>query len=409
MTPEEMQAALDNRFKTLDKAFTQVQADLSEAQKNGATQKDIEAITESLTAQGKALDDFIEEQKQKVTKNIIGQFGDFLLKNKDELMKIKNEQSGTIEFVPTYKAVGDITTGSGTDIDTPPLDVSTNLGTFNLRNDNNLLSLCTVTSSSSPSLSYTELTPKEGGYGFVAEGVSKPQIDFKWENRYETPVKAAAHEILTEESVTDYTRLMSVAKEYLLKKHDLFKMNGIFFGTGAGGQPTGATVYGRTFVSTDMVDHFALGESNFMDVVNAIITDVYRTQAYADEGHYQPNIVLINPIDFYKQLVSAKYNNGEALYPQAGLFNEVRIGGVRIKPWIKIPVGQIFVADMSKYNVVNYVPFSIRVGWINDQFITNKFTLVGESRYFQYVKNLDQAAFVYDTIATVQAAITAAV
>ena len=64
---------------------------------------------------------------------------------------------------------------------------------------------------------------------------------------------------------------------------------------------------------------------------------------------------------------------------------------------------------MTKYHVVNYVPFSIRIGWINDQLITNKFTMVGESRYFQYVKNLDQAAFVYDDIATVQAAITAAV
>jgi len=117
---------------------------------------------------------------------------------------------------------------------------------------------------------------------------------------------------------------------------------------------------------------------------------------------------MINPIDFFIQLVGAKDGNGLPLYPQAGLFNEVRIGGVRIIPWIKIPVGKIFVADMKKYNVVNYVPFSIRVGWINDQFITNKFTLVGESRYFQYVKNLDQAAFVYDDIATVQAAITAA-
>jgi hypothetical protein len=145
-----------------------------------------------------------------------------------------------------------------------------------------------------------------------------------------------------------------------------------------------------------------------MDVVNAIITDIYTTQAYADEGHYMPNIVLINPVDFFVQLVGAKDADGLPLYPQAGLFNEVRIGGIVIKPWIKIPVGKIFVADMTKYNVVNYVPFSVRIGWINDQFITNKFTMVGESRYFQYVKNLDQAAFVYDDIATVKAAITAA-
>jgi HK97 family phage major capsid protein len=399
MTPEEMQVMLDAKF-------TKVQSDLAEAQKNNASKENLEELIDSVKVQGEALDEFIANQEAKVVKGILGQFGDFILANKSKLETMKENKAGEITFVP--KLVADITTGSGSDIDTVPLDVSTNLGHFNLRNDNSMLGLMTVSSTNSPSYPYTEMTPKEGGYAFVLEGGSKPQIDFKWENRYETPKKCAAHEILTEESVTDYPRLMSVAKEYLVKQHDLFKVDAAFFADGTGDNPTGATVYGRTFVSTGMVDAFPLGTSNFMDVVNACITDIYRTQGFVNEAHYQPNIVLVNPVDFFLQLVGAKDGNGLPLYPQAGLFNEIRIGGVRIKPWIKIPLGKIFVADMKKYNVVNYVPFSIRVGWINDQFITNKFTLVGESRYFQYVKNLDQAAFIYDDIATVQAAITAA-
>lgn len=399
MTPEEMQ-------KMLDAKFTKAGQDLIDAQAKNASKVELQVCIDAVTVQGELLEDFIEDQKAKVIKGLLGQFGDFITANKTKLETMKENKAGEITFVP--KAVADITTGSGSDIDTVPLDVSTNLGHFNLRNDNNLLSLCTVSSTNSPSYPYTELTPKEGGYEFVAEGDSKPKQDFKWENRYETPKKAAAYEVLTEESVTDYPRLMSVAREYLVKQHDLFKVDAIFFAAGTGDLPTGATVYGRTFVATNMTDVFAVGTSNFMDVVNACITDVYRTQSFTDEAHYQPNIVLINPIDFFVQLVGAKDGNGLPLYPQAGLFNELRIGGVRIKPWIKIPVGKIFVADMKKYNVVNYVPFSIRVGWINDQFITNKFTLVGESRYFSFVKNLDQAAFIYDTIATVQAAITAA-
>jgi len=399
MNEEQIMQALDTKFE-------KVQADLVEAQKNNASKDEILAITKSIKEQGEALDSFIESQKAKVVKGLVGQFGDFLSANKTKLEEIVANKSGEIVFVP--KLVDDITTASGTDIDTPPLDVSTDLGSFNLRNDNNLLSLCTVSRTSSPSFSYTEMIPKDGNYEFVLEGGTKPQIDFEWENRYVSPKKAAAYEILTEESVTDYTRMMSVAREYLVKQHDLFKVDNVFFAAGTGSLPTGATVYGRTFVSTSMVDAFPAGTSNFMDVVNAIITDVYRTQSFTDEAHYQPNIVLINPVDFFLQLVGAKDGNGLPLYPQAGLFNEIRIGGVRIKPWIKIPAGYIFVADMSKYHIVNYVPFSIRVGWINDQLITNKFTMVGESRYFQYVKNLDQAAFVYDVIATVKAAITAA-
>lgn len=403
MTPEEM-------IKDLDIKFAEVQDQLVEAQKLNASKVEILAITKSIQEQGEALDDFIESQKQKIVKGILGQFGDFLTANKDKLAEIKANRSGEIEFTPkdmTEKAVGDITTGSGTDIDTPPLDVSTTLGSFNFRNDNVLLSLATTSSTSSPSFNYTEMTPKEGGYAFVAEGASKPQTDFKWENRYESPRKVAAYEILTEESVTDYTRLMSVAREYLLKTHDLKKVDAVYFGDGTGENPTGATVVGRTFVATGMTNVFATGTSTFMDVVNACVTDVYRTQGFTDEAHYQPNIALINPIDFFTKLVGAKDGNGLPLYPQASLFNQVTIGGVMIKPWIKIPLDKLFVADMKKYNIANYVPFSIRVGWINDQLITNKFTMVGESRFFTYVKNLDQAAFIYDDIATIQAAITA--
>lgn len=61
---------------------------------------------------------------------------------------------------------------------------------------------------------------------------------------------------------------------------------------------------------------------------------------------------------------------------------------------------------MSKYNITNYVPYSVRLGWINDQFITNKFTMVGESRFHAFVRNLDELAFVYDDYATIEAAIT---
>jgi len=143
-----------------------------------------------------------------------------------------------------------------------------------------------------------------------------------------------------------------------------------------------------------------------MDVVNACVTDIYTTQNFTDEIEYMANVAMINPVDFYLELVSAKDERGLPLYPQAGLFNTVTIGGITIKPWSKIPAGKIFVADMKKYNLVNYIPFSIRVGWINDQFITNQFTILGESRFFQYVKNLDQNAFIYDDIATIKTAIT---
>lgn len=404
MNEDQIKDLLESKFKSVNNG-------LQDLRDTGASKAELQKATDAVKTQGTILQDFLKEYNDRQVKSYMEKFSDFLGENKDALKDIYQKGSGSIEFNPfegQTKAVGDISSTSGTDEETPPPVRGFQPGSFNLRNDNALLNLCTVSSTNSASIAYTEMLPKEGNYNFVVEGASKPQIDFSWETRYPSPKKIAAHEILTEEVVTDFARMESIAKEYLSKKHDLFKVNGIFFADGSGSLPTGATEYARTFVATGLTDVFANGTSNIMDVINACITDIYRTANFTDEDHYMANIAMINPIDFFVNFQAAKDNNGLPLYPSASLFNSVTIGGVTIMPWIKIPTGKVFVADMSKYHVVNYVPFSIRIGWINDQFITNKFTMVGESRFFQYVKNLDQAAFIYDDIATVQAAIEAA-
>ena len=397
MKNEEIQKMLDDKFKS-------VQDELATAQENGATKEELVELSNAIEKAGNSLEDFIASQTKNELKSYQAQFKDFLVEKANEIKEMFDNGSGSIEFTP--KAVAEITTGSGTDAVAFPATAHNDLENFNLRNDDVLVSMANVSSSSSPVFSYSELEPKDGDYTFVAEGATKPQIDFKWVNRFAQPYKIAAHEILTEEAVTDVARLQSVANEYLVKKHGLFKANKLYFGTGVGNEAEGATVVGRTFVAGDMAG--AVVDANFMDVVNACITDIYTTHNYTDESSYMANIVLINPVDFYLQLVSAKDKQALPLYPQAGLFNQVTIGGVTIKPWDKIPAGKIFVADMKAMNVINYVPFSVRLGWINDQFITNQFTMVGESRYFQFVKNLDRQAFIYDDIATVKTAITKA-
>jgi len=397
MTPEEMQKALDDKFAA-------VQKQLQDAQAAGASKEEITTLHDAIKAQGEAVDAFIASMQKETIDSVRKQFNTFLTEKKDTIESLYKAKSGEIEFIP--KAVADVTTGNGVDVGAADPIMHTSLGNVSLRDDSSLMNLATISSTGEARFSYTEAVPKEGGYAFVAEGTAKPQIDFKWENRFPVPKKAAAYEILTEEAVTDIKRLEAVARDYLVKKHGLFKAKGIYFADGVSENPLGATVLARAFVAGPMVDMFAADTSNFMDVVNAVITDIYSSVAYVDAPSHMPNIVLISPFDFFKNLVGAKDTRGLPLYPQAGLFNEVRIGGVLIKPWLSIPNGKIFVADMTKYNVINYVPFSIRIGWINDQFITNKFTMLGESRYYQYVKNLDLGAFVYDDIAVVQTAIT---
>lgn len=321
---------------------------------------------------------------------------------KHEEIKTAFKNNTAVEI--TLKAVGNITTASGANTNPPAITGTQQapISNINLR-EIGILPLTNNITTSLAAYPYTEAKPKDGDYTFLAEGGTKTQIDFSWETNYAKPVKTAAWERLTEESIQDVAGLESVARDFLFKKHNLKKSKGILFGDGTAPNPKGATTYGRAFVAGNMA--LAIAKPTFMDIVNACVTDIATTHNFTDEVPYMANLVMVNPIDYFIQLVSAKDGFGNPLYPTASLFNQVSIGGMTIIPEESIPSGKIFVADMSKYNTTNYMPYTVKIGWINDDFIKNQFVILGESRFHAFVKKLDEQAFIYDDIATIKEAI----
>ena len=315
-------------------------------------------------------------------------------RNHDAIKKAYESKSGVVEI--ELKLAAPITTCSAT-LGTAPNILGTQIApvsNVNLRGMD-IENFVSVLPTSQPVYAYTEVVPKDGNYEFVAEGNKKPQIDLKVSTEFAKPKKIAAWMHLTEESVYDIKGLEGVAKDYLKKKHDLFKNKAILFGDGAGENPKGATKYGRAFVANSMA-------------LKVTKPNIATTHNYEDETPYMANLVLVNPTDFYLELVAAKDNEGRPLYPTASLFNTVVIGGMVIKSDESIPQGKIFVGDLSKYNITDYLSYTVRIGWINDDFIKNQFVILGESRFHAFVKKLDEKAFIYDDIATIKTAITKA-
>ena len=397
---EAMSAHELDAYKKLEKAHEKSEADK-------AVKEAVEKATEPLINELKEVKEEIMSVKEQATDKVLESYAEQLTKaikeNHEKIKEISKAGSGVVEI--TLKAVADITTANGVNT-SPPAITGTQqapLQNVNLR-EMGILPLTNNFNTSLAAYPYTEAKPKDGDYAFLAEGAIKPQIDFSWETNYAKPVKVAAWERLTEESVQDVAGLESVARDFLFKKHNLKKSKGILSGDGIYPNPKGAITYGRVFSAGPLA--LAVVSPNFMDVVNACITDIYTTHNYQDEMPYMANLVLVNPSDFYIQLVSAKDSNGLPLYPQAGLFNQVVIGGVTIVPEESIPAGKIFVCDMTKYNTTNYMPYTVKIGWVNDDFIKNQFVILGESRFHAFVKKLDEQAFIYDTIATIKTAIT---
>lgn len=326
----------------------------------------------------------------------------FIEDNIDEIKSIASAKTGFVEL--TIKAPANITTGNGTN-NTPPSITgvqqapASNVGLRGTFVDG----LVSKFKTNQSAFAYTEMRPKDGSYKFLSEGETKPQIDFEWETNYAKPKKIAAWIRLTDESVQDVAGLQSIATDFLRKKHDLKKQNGILFGDGSGANPKGATKYGRSFVAGGMAE--AITNPNIMDVINACVTDIFTTYNYEDEESFMPSLVVLNPTDFYIHFTAKKDGDGKPLYPTASLFNTVNIGGMTIIPERSIPTGKIFASDMSKYNTTDYIDYTVRIGYTGDDFIKNQFVILGESRFHAFVKKLDEQAFIYDDIVKISDAI----
>ena len=307
------------------------------------------------------------------------------------------------------KVVGNITTGSSTSISTPQLIGVQVAPPSNaaIRQDG-VMDLVSNFQTSLAAYPYTETLPKDGDFSFQsAEGVAKSQIDFKTETRYATPVTLAAWEGLSTQSVQDIPGLQSIATNLLLAKHDRKKNKSLLFGTGADGECKGATLYASAFTCPSALQNM-VEKPTIMDCINAVATTVFCTHDYQDQLGYRTNLAMVHPYDFFLEFVSAKDGFGHPLYPTAAIFNQVTIGGMTIRPSEDITAGYIFAADMSKYNVSDYIGYSVTIGRINDDLIKNQFVILGESRFHAFVKKLDEKAFIYDTIANVRNAIAKA-
>ena len=220
---EAMSAQELDAYKKLEKAHEKAEADK-------AVKEAVEKATEPLIERVKGLQEDVMAVKEQATDKVLESYAEQLTKaikeNHDKIKEISKAGSGVVEI--TLKAPADITTANGVNT-SPPAITGTQqapLQNVNLR-EMGILPLTNNFNTSLAAYPYTEAKPKDGDYAFLAEGAIKPQIDFYWETNYAKPVKVAAWERLTEESVQDVAGLESVARDFLFKKHNLKKSKGI--------------------------------------------------------------------------------------------------------------------------------------------------------------------------------------
>lgn len=404
--------ALDKALK--DKDFLSSEDLTSTLKEMGADKEAIKKINDALKEQGlkmKSLE--LGAGKDKHFKETIkGSIND--PDKVKALQKAASDGSGIVTLFKSHdddisnKVVGTMTS------DMPTTDTG-GLAILDLLNADELAGInlrqpfveqfATVSRTAKPVFTYADYEPKDGGAGFTAEAAAKSQMDLKLSVKHATPKKATGYEVMSTEAIQDIPRLQSEATGLLLAKYLLKRQEGILFGDGTGDTPIGVTSLARAWSAASWTGE-KVSDPNLYDVMVAMANQITTTYNYTDEPGYYPNVAFVNP-GVFNALRLKKNEFGMYLFPQ------MQIGGKLIQdfavvPQRDIPAAKVLMGDFTKLRVINYVDYAVKMGWINDQFIKNLFTMLGEGRFFTVIKNLERNAFIYDDIATVSADIAAA-
>lgn len=317
-----------------------------------------------------------------------------------ELERVARQKSGFVELFST-KAVGPVTTANvSTDTGgNALLDLinADDLKGLNLR-DPFIEEFATVTRTSKPVYTYADYVPKEGSVTFKGQGGTKTQLDLNVEVKTVTPKKAAGYMIHSTEVIQDVPRMESESRTLLLKKYLLRRQNGILFGDGLGDNPVGVATVAQAFNPASWTGDSTL--DNLHDKIIAAANQIYMESNYDDEVPNFPNVAFVNPADF-ADLRLTKATGVGYLFPGFTIFNDRSIDGIAVVPKKEIPSGKLLIGDFTKLNIVNYVDYTVSMGWINDQYIKNLFTMVGEGRFYTVIRSLDEIAFLYDDLSNI--------
>lgn len=359
----------------------------SELEKAGFTGEKLRKLEDALKAQGEAL-----ATMKGTTRHGKSDFEaqiDAFIKNQDNIAAVKSKQVVSVEL--DTKAAALMTTANAT----------STISLLNTEVDRTIHSAPTEPNvifdrlfkgyASSPNIAWVNRVNEDGGAAFVAEGALKPLKDWEYTTETSTAKKVAVSCKVSTEMLDDAPFMRSEI-DRLLREDLLRAVNAkLLTGTGTGAEIKGITVGAAGYTATELNDK--VEDPNYADAIRAAVLQARLLGFY-------PDVVFINPAD--RALIDlTKDTTGH--YISQELLSLIRY--ITIVDTTDIPAGKFLLMDTREWMVRIYENLRLEYGWENDDFRKNLVTVVAEMRLHSYQDSLNAGSVVYDSFATVQAAI----
>jgi len=376
----------------------------------------IDEVKELARKQGLTLEDLTQKLATTST-SAIKSIAEVLAESDAEFKRIKQQGVGVKEFMVHAKADGTfvmrpladtnkaagvtgtvdgLSGGGSTSSIAQSLDAATLLrigGTSPLfsqyRNTQWLFDLVNVTTAGwdMPFAMWFEEVAKQGTSTVVAEGATKPTVQYAYTLKSQAYKKEAQLINITEEFSLDFARLQSD----IMGKGRIDVLNAVN-AVILTDLIAAATAYntGASFVNATPV-----ANANDFDALAAMAAQVDA----ATFGN-QANSAIMSTFKKYRMGINKSTTN-EYVDRPAVLDNLSFIGNPAMA------ADDVIVGDLKQFNVILRGGFIVRVGYNGTDFAENKFSVVMEQYFYDYISNIRKVAIVKGPdFATVRAAIS---
>jgi hypothetical protein len=250
-----------------------------------------------------------------------------------------------------------------------------------------ILDFVNLGNTNSAALIWFDEIPKEGDFEVVAEGGIKPLLQYLFERSTASYKKAAGRVIITEEFERDFPKLLSTIKS-LMSIDVRNEMNDIILAD----MITNASAYAYNGLdnSVDNADDYAA-----IGAAVAQLQSLYKV----------PNVLVLNPADAWRMKLT-KGTDGHYIMPPFSWNGQTyEFGTVIVDP--RVAIGNFFIGDGNAYNVDLKGEIQVRIGYNQDDFIKNQYTMIVEQYFYNYISEAKKSGFIYANFAVVKADIEA--
>lgn len=397
---ESEKAFVKGLSEALTKAFNEAKEDgqkamqealVKFAKENNVSKEETEKMAAALKAQGEALKALKENPAQRAVSGLKAAFD----ANFDKLVDaIKSKKDNFVIKAVSEHTEGNIQTtensitASGEAV--LPERSGVNDSVFLKRKGRQYIhdiANVTVVDDIPEDYSFYDEGDETGTIAVVTENGLKPQVHLKLvKNRVESQ-KAAGYIVVTEEMMKWRPMLWAQIQRLFSDKvyRDYEKK-----------------------LTTDLIAKAAAYSNTAMDDIKAAPTDldaIIAAVAQLEALNFMPDVLIINPNDKWK-IAMTETTNGALILPYITNGGEFRPLGLRVITSTEMTAGTFMVGESGTWFVQEENP-QMRTGLVNDDFIHNRMTIVGELFFLSYIPTSHTGSFVKATFTEVKEAMKA--